>query len=68
MTHTVERLVVGDGGAAFVQACRYPSGAQVRCIAVLDLEDGLIRRVPVTTILRTHTNEPCSDRHHPRSR
>lgn len=44
MTHTIERLVVGDDGAAFVQACRYPSGAQVRCIAVLDLKDGLIIR------------------------
>ena len=44
MTHTIERLVVGDHGAAFVQACRYPSGAQVRCIAVLDLKEGLITR------------------------
>ena len=44
MTHTIERLVVGDDGAAFVQACRYPSGAQVRCVAVLDLKDGLITR------------------------
>ena len=44
MTHTIERLVVGDDGAAFVQACRFPSGAQVRCIAVLDLTDGLITR------------------------
>jgi ketosteroid isomerase-like protein len=44
MTHTVERLVVGDDGAAFVQACQYPSGGRVRCVAVLDLEDGLITR------------------------
>ena len=44
MTHTIERLVVGPDGAAFVQACRYPSGAQVRCVAVLDLKDGLITR------------------------
>lgn len=44
MTHSVERLVVGDDGAAFTQSCRYPSGARVLCIAVLDLADGLITR------------------------
>jgi ketosteroid isomerase-like protein len=44
MTHTIERLVVGDDSAAFIQDCRYPSGARVRCIAVLDLKDGLITR------------------------
>jgi len=45
MTHKIERLVVGDDGAAFVQACRYPSGARVTCAAVLDLKDGLITRL-----------------------
>jgi hypothetical protein len=45
MTHKIERLVVGDNGAAFVQACRYPSGARVMCAAVLDLKDGLITRL-----------------------
>jgi hypothetical protein len=45
MTHKIERLVVGDGGAAFVQACQYPSGARVTCAAVLDLKDGLITRL-----------------------
>jgi ketosteroid isomerase-like protein len=44
MTHSVERLVVGGDGAAFVQACQYPGGARVRCVAVLDLKDGLITR------------------------
>jgi ketosteroid isomerase-like protein len=44
MTHTIERLVVSDDNAAFVQDCRYPSGARVRCVAVLDLKDGLITR------------------------
>jgi SnoaL-like domain len=44
MTHAVDRLVVGDGSAAFVQSCRYPSGARVRCVAVLDLSGGLITR------------------------
>jgi hypothetical protein len=44
MTHTIERLVVSAGHAAFVQNCRYPGGARVLCIAVLDLKDGLITR------------------------
>jgi ketosteroid isomerase-like protein len=44
MTHTVERLVAGPDGAAFIQSCRYSSGARVRCVAVLDLRDGLITR------------------------
>jgi hypothetical protein len=44
MTHTIERLVVSDDNAAFVQSCRYPGGARVLCIAVLDLKDGLIIR------------------------
>jgi ketosteroid isomerase-like protein len=45
MTHKIERLVVGDDGAAFVQSCQYPSGARVKCAAVLDLKDGLITRL-----------------------
>ena len=44
MTHTIERLVVSGDNAAFVQSCRYPGGAGVLCIAVLDLSDGLIIR------------------------
>jgi SnoaL-like domain len=44
MTHKIERLVVGDDNAAFIQDCRYPSGARVLCVAVLDLKDGLIVR------------------------
>jgi hypothetical protein len=44
MTHSIERLVVGNNGAAFIQACRYPGGAAVRCVAVLDIRDGLITR------------------------
>jgi hypothetical protein len=44
MTHSIERLVVGDDGAAFVQSCQYPSGARVLCIAALDLAGGLITR------------------------
>jgi ketosteroid isomerase-like protein len=44
MTHSVERLVVGDDGAAFTQSCQYPGGARVLCVAVLDLAGGLITR------------------------
>jgi SnoaL-like domain len=44
MTHKIERLVVSENGAAFVQACQYPSGARVLCAAVLDLKDGLITK------------------------
>jgi ketosteroid isomerase-like protein len=44
MTHRIERLVIGDGTAAFVQACQYPGGGRVLCLAVLDLQDGLIVR------------------------
>jgi SnoaL-like domain len=44
MTHKLERLVVTGDRAAFIQDCRYPSGASVRCVAVLDLQDGLITR------------------------
>jgi hypothetical protein len=44
MTHRVERLVTSRDGAAFIQACQYPTGARVLCAAVLDLADGLIVR------------------------
>jgi ketosteroid isomerase-like protein len=44
MTHKLDRLVVTGDNAAFIQDCSYPSGASVRCVAVLDLRDGLIIR------------------------
>ena len=44
MTHTIERLVAGDGGVAFAEVCQYPGGARVLCVAVLDVKDGLITR------------------------
>jgi hypothetical protein len=44
MTHKIERLVVDDNGAAYAEACTYPSGARVQCVAMLDLHDGLITR------------------------
>jgi hypothetical protein len=44
MTHSLERVVAANGGAAFIQACRYPDGTRVQCVAVLDLENGRIVR------------------------
>jgi ketosteroid isomerase-like protein len=44
MSHKLERIVVSGDGAAFIQACTYPGGARVRCVAVLDLKDGQITR------------------------
>jgi len=44
MTHRVERLVADRDGVAFIQACQYPGGSRVLCVAVLDLRDGLIVR------------------------
>jgi ketosteroid isomerase-like protein len=44
MSHKLERIVVSGDGAAFIQACSYPSGARVLCAAVLDLRDGQIIR------------------------
>lgn len=44
MTHRVDLQVAGDGGAAFTEACRYPDGTNVLCVAVLELRDGLIAR------------------------
>ncbi len=44
MTHHVDMQVVGDGGAAFTEACRYPDGTNVLCAAVLELRDGHIAR------------------------
>jgi ketosteroid isomerase-like protein len=42
MTHRLERVVVSGDTAAFTQACRYPDGTRVLCVAMLDLRDGLI--------------------------
>jgi ketosteroid isomerase-like protein len=47
MTHKVDTSIEGDGQIAFTQACAYPDGARVYCMAVLDLKDGLIARQTV---------------------
>jgi ketosteroid isomerase-like protein len=44
MTHRVENEVLGDGRAAFTEACRYPDGTNVLCSAVLELREGRIAR------------------------
>jgi hypothetical protein len=44
MTHKLEKVVVGNGGAAYTEACQYPDGTRVLCAAMLDLEDGRIVR------------------------
>jgi ketosteroid isomerase-like protein len=45
MTHRVELQVLGEGGAGFTEACRYPDGTNVMCAAVLELRDGRINRL-----------------------
>jgi hypothetical protein len=42
MTHSVHRMVEGDGGVAFTEACRYPDGTNVLCATVIGLDRGLI--------------------------
>lgn len=44
MTHALERVVVGETGAAFTEACAYPDGTRVLCAAVVDLAGGRITR------------------------
>jgi ketosteroid isomerase-like protein len=44
MVHRLERVVTDGDNAAFVQACSYPDGTRVLCLAMLDLRDGLIVR------------------------
>jgi hypothetical protein len=44
MSHRVEQEVVGEGRAAFAEACRYPDGTNVLCMTVLDVEAGRIVR------------------------
>ena len=44
MTHKVETIIADGERLAFTQACSYPDGAQVYCLSVLELRDGLIVR------------------------
>jgi ketosteroid isomerase-like protein len=42
MTHRVDTSIADGDRLAFTQACTYPDGAKVFCVAVLELKDGLI--------------------------
>jgi ketosteroid isomerase-like protein len=44
MTHTVERIIHEGDTLAYSEACRYPDGTRVQCIAFLDLVNGKIAR------------------------
>ena len=48
MTHRVEDPVRDGDRAAFVEACLYPDGTNVLCIAMLEVRDGrIVRQVAV---------------------
>ncbi len=42
MTHKVETAIAEGQRLAFTQACAYPDGAKVFCMAMLELKDGKI--------------------------
>jgi len=44
LTHTVERIAHDGDTLAYSEACRYPDGTRVQCIAFLDLVNGKIAR------------------------
>lgn len=47
MTHKVETTIAEGNRLAFTQACTYPDGAKVFCIAALELSRGKIRQQTV---------------------
>ena len=42
MTHKVETSIAEGNKLAFTQACAYPEGGKVFCVAMLELRDGKI--------------------------
>lgn len=44
MTHRVEREIVGENYAAFVESCTPPNGTRILFATVLELRDGQIAR------------------------
>ncbi len=44
MSHVVERMARDGDTVAYSEACRYPDGTRVQCVAFLDLVDGKIAR------------------------
>ena len=47
MTHKVDTSIAEGNRLAFTQACAYPDGAKVFCIAMLELKGGKISRQTV---------------------
>jgi ketosteroid isomerase-like protein len=47
MTHKVDVSIAEGNRLAFTQACSYPDGAKVFCVAVVELADGRIARQTV---------------------
>jgi ketosteroid isomerase-like protein len=47
MTHEVAFSVAEGSRLAFSQACTYPDGAKVFCLAMIELKDGLIAQQTV---------------------
>ena len=47
MTHQVDLSITEGDHLAFTEACTYPDGAKVFCMAALDLQDGKIARQTV---------------------
>jgi ketosteroid isomerase-like protein len=47
MTHKVDMSIAEGDRLAFTQACAYPDGARVYCMAMLELENGKIARQTV---------------------
>jgi len=50
MTHTVQRTVGDESGAAYTQACRYADGTNVLCATVIGLDGGLIGEQTVVQV------------------
>jgi hypothetical protein len=50
MTHRVGQAVSDANGAAYIVNCRYPSGAQVVCATVVELDGGSIARQTIVQV------------------
>jgi SnoaL-like domain len=50
MTHRVGHAISDENGAAYIVNCRYPSGAQVVCATVLQLDGNSIARQTVVQV------------------
>jgi hypothetical protein len=44
LSHRVERMIAAGDSLAYDEACKYPDGTAVRCVAIVELRDGLIAR------------------------